>query len=158
MGRRRHKRQSVVDWNSHVDRPPLDPPKRWTQREIPSWLIYTVLVLVAGPLVWGLVLMIEDYVANGHADSIDAWLMAKTFVERNLKSPSTASYGSVFGGDYQDPKRCVTYLGENRFEVKGWVDSQNGFGATLRADFILTIKDRRDGTWELIGEPIFVQR
>jgi hypothetical protein len=158
MGRRHHKRQPVVDWNSHVDRPSLEPPKRWTQRQIPSWLIYSVLVLVAGCLMCGLVIMMKDNITNGHADSIEAWSMAKTFVGRHLKSPSTASYGSVFGSDYQDPKRCVTYLGEDRFEVKGWVDSQNGFGATVRADFALTIKDRRDGTWELIGEPIFVQR
>lgn len=85
--------------------------------------------------------------------SSEAWVMAQLFLEDHLKSPSTASYG------WQTSDDCVTNLGDGVYQVKGWVDSQNSFGATVRTEFVVKVKDKGDGnTWSLVGKPIMVQR
>ena len=81
------------------------------------------------------------------------WTLTQDIIKQYLKSPSTASFGR--GGFYpeQDTETCVTNLGNDVFSVKGWVDSQNGFGATVRTTFLLKMKC--DGkTWELLGTPM----
>ncbi|MBC7782696.1 MAG: zinc ribbon domain-containing protein [Burkholderiales bacterium] len=74
-----------------------------------------------------------------------AWGMAKEFVTQNLKSPSSADFGSVWG-DYQDPAKCVTDLGSGKYRCVGWVDAQNSFGGQMRNDFVVEVayvgKDR----------------
>lgn len=89
-------------------------------------------------------------------DKVAAWTMAEEFVKRHLKSPSTARFGYVFG-EYQDPHDCVKILGDDKYQVEGWVDSQNSFGATVRSSFVLTIKDNGK-SWSLIGKPVIVTR
>ena len=85
--------------------------------------------------------------------TVEAWTMAQLFLEDHLKSPSTASYG------WQTSDDCVTNLGDGVYQVKGWVDSQNGFGATVRMKFVVKVKDAGDGnTWSLVGKPIMAQR
>lgn len=91
-------------------------------------------------------------------DKIEAWTMAEQFVTDMVKSPSTADFGSVFG-EYQDPRECVEALGDGEYRVTGWVDAQNGFGATVRTDFVLTLRNLPDSDkWQLVGEPLMVQR
>jgi hypothetical protein len=90
-------------------------------------------------------------------DKSMAWVMAEAFVKSGLKSPSTASFGSVWGSDYQDYEKCVTALGDNTYVVAGWVDSQNGFGATLRTDFVLKIK-KEGNRWVLVDGPVMATR
>lgn len=76
-----------------------------------------------------------------------AWVMAQQFVEDKLKSPSTASFGGVFSGDYQDPDSVVSDLGGGKYRVRAWVDSQNSFGATIRTRFVCELEDRGGGSW-----------
>ena len=59
-----------------------------------------------------------------------AYSYAEDFVEKQLKSPSTAKYPKVVEQD-----RHITILGNNRYEINSWVDSQNSFGATIRTRF-----------------------
>ena len=89
---------------------------------------------------------------NYNPSKTTAWVRAQIFVERNLKSPSTASFGS------QSAQSQVKQLGGNKYRVHGWVDSQNGFGATVRAHFSLVVKDQGGGTWDLVEGPTFIQR
>lgn len=70
-----------------------------------------------------------------------AWAYAQQFVEKRLKSPSTAKF--PFGG-----ARGVTPLGGGRYKVDSYVDAQNGFGATTRQHFHLVIK-QLPGQWQL---------
>lgn len=51
-------------------------------------------------------------------------------MSQRLVSPSTAEF--PFVSDYD---KVVNRLGDDRVVVVGFVDSQNRFGATLRADF-----------------------
>ena len=94
---------------------------------------------------------------TSHADKISAWVAAQRFVERRLKSPGTAKYGSVWGGTYQDPDDCVMHLGGAKYKACGWVDSQNAFGATMRTEFIVCMERTSNG-WQLLEEPVFRQR
>ena len=77
--------------------------------------------------------------------------MAQQFVEERLKSPSTAEWGSIWDGTYQDPDDCVTDLGGGKYRVRGWVDAQNSFGAKVRTDFVLTMQTDDGGkSWKLL--------
>lgn len=69
-------------------------------------------------------------------DDIGAWVMAKSFVEDRLKSPSSAKFPW-----YSEDR--VTRLDECAFLVEGYVDAQNSFGATIRTDFLLRLKYMR---------------
>lgn len=84
-----------------------------------------------------------------------AWVMAKEFVTRGLKSPGTANFGEVFKGTYQSPSDHVRSLGPGRYEAQGWVDSQNGFGALVRTKFRVTMRRDGDGTWAAVEGPSF---
>ena len=66
----------------------------------------------------------------GH-DQFDAISIAESVVKGNLKSPSTAEF-------CKSSQMTVTHSG-NTWTVKGWVDAQNSFGATLRNDFTVKI-------------------
>jgi len=88
---------------------------------------------------------------------IEAWVMAESFVKKYLKSPGTASFGGLFS-NYQDPRTHVTYLGNHIYQVQGWVDSQNSFGATVRINFLLKLKDNGNDNWNLLETPVLVEQ
>lgn len=79
-----------------------------------------------------------------------ALVMAQGWVKDRLKSPGTADFGGVWGGDFQRPDDCVTVLDANTFRVRGWVDAQNGFGATVRTDFNCKVMDLGNGEWKCL--------
>ncbi|MBQ6214380.1 MAG: hypothetical protein IJJ67_03065 [Oscillospiraceae bacterium] len=65
-----------------------------------------------------------------HTDA-EAFTIACEIVESKLKSPSTAKFCKV-------TEAGIEHLGNGRYRVKGWVDAQNSFGATLRQTFQVT--------------------
>lgn len=58
---------------------------------------------------------------------MNALVMSEHFVKQNLKSPSTAEFGSS--------TENITKLNDSTFEVRSYVDSQNSFGAMLRMNY-----------------------
>ena len=100
------------------------------------------------------ILCVMGFLATGsiddsnESDAFDAWVMAQEFVKDRLKSPGSASFGSVLK-DYQDPKDCVSELGDGRFRCRGWVDAQNTFGGLVRTNFDCVIRHDKDGKWYL---------
>ncbi len=70
-----------------------------------------------------------------------AWVYMQSFVEDRLKSPKSADF--PFAG-----ARGVTSLGQGRYKVQSYVDSQNSFGANIRTNFEGVIV-RGDGSWQL---------
>lgn len=60
---------------------------------------------------------------------------AQDYVKQELKSPSTAEFPGTFWGvdDY-----AVTRY-KDTITVRSYVDSQNGFGATVRSNFIVQL-------------------
>lgn len=59
-----------------------------------------------------------------------AYDYAEDFVKKQLKSPSTAN----FPGVSEENKQTID-LGGGKYQINSWVDSQNGFGATIRTNF-----------------------
>lgn len=81
--------------------------------------------------------------AADSADQCDAgWarVTAERFVEAKLKSPSTASFS-------WEP--TIASKDKKRWTVDSYVDSQNGFGATLRTKFHAVVICKGDGNWTL---------
>ena len=64
-----------------------------------------------------------------------AYNLAADCVKSRLKSPSSAKFASSF-----DKKGHVNHLGDDRYKVVSYVDSQNGFGAMIRSRWTVTIK------------------
>jgi hypothetical protein len=90
------------------------------------------------------------------AQEWEAWAIAQQFVKRNLKSPSTADFGSLFG-DFQSSEDHVKKIGPNKFKAFGWVDSQNSFGATVRTKWYVELEYYPDtDKWRATEGPHFL--
>lgn len=85
--------------------------------------------------------------SGGDDGKASAWVMAERFVADGLRCPSTASFGGVFSGDFQSYNDTVSSLGDGRYTVKAWVDSQNGFGAMVRSHFTCEVEKLSEGKW-----------
>lgn len=78
----------------------------------------------------------SDVLANGDSkdsyghDKFDAFVIAENAVKEKLKSPSTAQFCTT--------TEATIGRNGNTWTVKGWVDAQNGYGATVRANFVVT--------------------
>ena len=74
---------------------------------------------------------------------VEAWAATTMLIKDRLKAPRTARFN---GGAWN-----VVYLGNNRYRVKGSVDSQNSFGAMIRTTFQAIVRDEGDEhqTWIL---------
>lgn len=62
------------------------------------------------------------------ADALDAYTACTRFVGNRLKAPATARFQ-----DYRDV--AVSHPAGGGFRVRGYVDSQNSFGAMLRTQW-----------------------
>lgn len=68
-------------------------------------------------------------------------IMAANFVKRELRSPSTARFGSSL-------RASIQYEGSCRWTVANFVDAQNAFGATTRQNFSAKMRyDPESGNW-----------
>lgn len=77
-----------------------------------------------------------------------AAVMCEDFVKQRLKSPGTAEFPGVTDSDYAK----TTVLSDTKpwkYKVTGVVDSQNGFGATVRSNYACTVSTKDDKTWTL---------
>lgn len=76
-------------------------------------------------------------------DGLDAYVMSQIFVEKQLKSPSTAKFPT-----FEDS--MVIPLGDNRFKISSYVDAQNSFGAMVRTPYTCIVKHTGEGDkWRL---------
>jgi len=73
-----------------------------------------------------------------------AFNFCKRAVEASLKAPSTAKFQSVLGA-------TISQYGDETFSVESYVDSQNGFGAMLRSNYICTVTYLGGNRWRLDG-------
>ena len=82
----------------------------------------------------------SDSTGTGEVEITDSkvHIMSKSYVENVLKSPSTANFPSY---DYS-----FFDLGDNKYKIVSYVDSQNGFGAQVRSDYLVTLS-YNSGDW-----------
>ena len=73
-----------------------------------------------------------------------AYHAIQRFVAQQLKAPSTAEFPS-------DHDIAIRPTGTCTFEIDGYVDAQNSFGATLRTRYVgaVTRQEGGDGGWQL---------
>lgn len=81
-------------------------------------------------------------------NQLEAYSMTQIFVKNRLKSPSTVDFPTL-------ALKCVVSEADSTFKVISYVDSQNGFGATIRTHFQAILKynggDIYDiSNWQLI--------
>ena len=72
----------------------------------------------------------------------DACYMSHQFLEKALKSPSTAEWEKCYNVDVHD-------IGNNTFAFYSYVDSQNSFGAMLRTEYYAEVEYIGDDYWKL---------
>jgi hypothetical protein len=75
-------------------------------------------------------------------NSVGAYVMMQTFVKRRLRSPATADFASY-------NKSTITRIYGQKYQVRSYVDAQNGFGANVRTHFTGTIEKTSPDEWQL---------
>lgn len=85
---------------------------------------------------------------NEEVDKISAYIMIQEFVKDRLTSPSSADFPGVWDGFDHDQN--INYLGDQTYEVRSYVDSENAFGASLRTQFNGKIQQTNEDKWQLL--------
>lgn len=82
-------------------------------------------------------------------DSIDARTWAKIYVQNSLKAPKTAEFQNVldFGVAQAMDKKGKPL--KDLWEVSGYVDAQNSFGAMIRTHWYVKLK-KNGNSWILL--------
>ena len=83
---------------------------------------------------------INEFDEHYKIDKTMACIMTQGFVEDVLKAPSTAKFQNCYDAS-------VNYQGGQIYYVHTYVDSQNGFGAMIRTQYSMEIRDNQDKTW-----------
>lgn len=73
--------------------------------------------------------------SNDKPTELDAQLNAEQYVEKLLKSPGTAEFGTA----------DITELEDGVFKVKSYVDAQNEFGGVVRTNYECTVRYINNG-------------
>lgn len=108
-------------------------------------------LFIAGLVVFIVVkLSVQDSPSSAPTASVDhcndtmmAFVMSQNFVKKRLKSPSSAEFPYI-----NEDGVSVEQLAPCRYSVSAYVDSQNGYGATLRSRYSVVMTSTPDGkTW-----------
>jgi hypothetical protein len=96
------------------------------------------------------------YAQLNSVEEIEATTWAMEFVKQSLKSPTTAKFQSA-------PDFCVAPLKDKKgnrlnhaWEVSGYVDSQNSYGAMMRTNWNVKLKNN-GSSWQLLKKIQFWQ-
>lgn len=102
---------------------------------------FVALLIIVGTIIYSCSNRDDEGGGDGR-DDIGAGIACETFVERQLRAPSTADFPSHT--DY-----VISGSGD-RYVVNGYVDAQNGFGAMIRTDWTCTVlRDNANEQWTL---------
>lgn len=77
-------------------------------------------------------------------NAAEVTVACKEFVRQRLIAPSTAEFASAY-----EQIHTVKLLSAGHFELASYVDSQNVFGAQVRANFVCSVTSADKGTWQL---------
>jgi hypothetical protein len=81
---------------------------------------------------------------NKNLNNDEIAYVAQKFVEKSLKAPSTAKFPSLI-------KSSVKKTSSDSYTVISYVDSQNGFGAMIRTNYIVELKQKSNGNLSLVN-------
>ena len=118
-----------------------------TTNPTPRQTNYTGIVIVAmlgvSLTLWVLAQMGAAAEPRAPDDAL-AYAMAQVFVSRQLKAPATADYAPM-------SQATIIDLGDGLYSVTAWVDSENSYGARLRATFTANLRWMGGDDWQLVG-------
>jgi hypothetical protein len=80
--------------------------------------------------------------------SFMAYLMAQDFIKEKLKAPGSAEFPSM---TTEPGSIKIVRPDDSAYRVSAWVDSQNSFGAKLRAPWSCALRELPDGKWQVVG-------
>lgn len=69
-----------------------------------------------------------------------AYNLASDFVKESLQEPATAEFPNT-----KEKLKQVIHLGNNRYRINSWVDSQDTYGATTRRKFSCVLRVEASG-------------
>lgn len=84
---------------------------------------------------------LENQILSGEGGDF-AYYMACEFVKERLTSPGSAKFPG-----YYERGVDVTYLQNSLYAVRGFVDSQNGFGAMIRTQYSCQMQYLGNDRW-----------
>jgi hypothetical protein len=82
--------------------------------------------------------------ANDLSNHFMAYSIMEEYVKQRLKSPSSAEFP-----ESRERKNHIKHLGNRKYHINSWVDSDNGFGASIRTKFVGEIKQTSQYEWKL---------
>lgn len=84
---------------------------------------------------------IPDNNADQYVDKHEATVQAERFVEEKLKSPKSAKFSGI-------TETNSIEKGIDEWEVTGWIEAANSFGADIRSNYKVIMKVNTDnGEW-----------
>jgi hypothetical protein len=89
-------------------------------------------------------------------DEIDATTYAKLFVQQSLKSPTTAKFQNPLDFRVAPLRNKKGNWITDAWEVSGYVDSQNSYGAMMRTNWNVKLK-KGPTSWQLLKKVQFWQ-
>ena len=105
----------------------------YTSKKMQTSILITIIFVVVA-LVFNPLFSMDVYFDDGLPDPTskeDVWYVALNIVSQKLKAPSTAQFCRMSQG-------TITQSGDT-WTIKGYVDAENSFGATLRNNFTVVI-------------------
>lgn len=90
-----------------------------------------------------LITMLISFSCTSEPSSSAAFVMSNKCVENHLIAPSTAAFCSITDATIVD-------LGNGRFRVSGYVDSQNAYGSMIRTHYTCELEYIGDDEWGII--------
>ena len=99
-------------------------------------LVITIIsiIVVLALWIWNNLSSSSDSSSDSKEDKdITIWTCAQNVVKNHLKAPSTAKF------PWSLDEVSIIDLGNDQYNVSSYVDSQNGFGATVRSYFTVTL-------------------
>jgi hypothetical protein len=82
---------------------------------------------------------------DSDAMKMEAYRVAKEYVAGRLKAPASADFPWIWDSDVG-----VIHHGKGKFEIAGYVDAQNAFGAKLRTYYVCELQ-QSGSSWKLIS-------
>lgn len=73
----------------------------------------------------------DDSSSDSSTENLLAYSYAEDYVKQRLRSPSTAKFPGIWDGKADH----ISKIGERKYSIRSYVDSQNGFGAMLRTNW-----------------------
>ncbi len=81
---------------------------------------------------------------SGDPSDSEAYVMSHQFVRNSLKAPRTAKF--PYSGD---EGVSISKSSDNVYAIRGYVDSENSFGAMIRTEYRCVLRYIGDDNWQL---------